>query len=75
MESKNWTEDFSHENGNYQNICMYCKDFFIGHKIRVVCKECMVPKKKYSIEFITGLTLSIGAAIFYLYVIVYILMK
>ena len=35
-----WPEDFSHENGNYQCECYYCKAIFTGHKRRVVCKEC-----------------------------------
>ena len=37
---KNWKEDFSHENGNYMNRCMYCNEMFMGHKRRVVCREC-----------------------------------
>lgn len=36
----NWVEDFSHENGNYMNNCISCKNEFIGHKRRVVCKKC-----------------------------------
>lgn len=35
-----WIEDFSHENGNYNNFCAYCGKQFIGHKRRVVCKSC-----------------------------------
>ena len=38
--SKDWTEDFEHENGMYQNICKICNSKFMGHKIRRVCKEC-----------------------------------
>jgi hypothetical protein len=37
---RNWTEDFQHENGNYQCKCCNCGEFFIGHKRRVVCKVC-----------------------------------
>ena len=37
---KNWTEDFSHENGNYMNNCIRCNDDFFGHKRRVICKVC-----------------------------------
>ena len=37
---KNWEEDYQHENGNYVNRCMYCKELFFGHKRRVVCREC-----------------------------------
>lgn len=36
----NWTEDFPHENGNYQNKCRECGNEFLGHKRRVVCKLC-----------------------------------
>lgn len=36
----NWTEDFSHENGNYMNICKECRNEFFGNKRRVVCKLC-----------------------------------
>ncbi len=35
-----WTEDFSHENGNYINACIVCKNEFMGHKRRVVCRVC-----------------------------------
>jgi hypothetical protein len=37
---RDWKEDFTHENGNYMNGCMYCKQMFYGHKRRVVCKIC-----------------------------------
>lgn len=37
-----WPEDFSHENGNYQNRCS-CGIMFIGHKRRVTCKVCATP--------------------------------
>ncbi len=37
---KSWKEDFEHENGNYFNKCCHCKCDFIGHKRRVICKEC-----------------------------------
>ncbi len=36
----NWTEDFTHENGNYENVCIRCNNHFLGHKRRVVCKCC-----------------------------------
>ncbi len=38
--SRGWPEDASHENGRYQNRCIFCKLIFIGHKRRVVCKLC-----------------------------------
>jgi hypothetical protein len=37
---KDWPEDFSQENGNYECRCVYCKGSFVGHKRRVVCKQC-----------------------------------
>ena len=37
---RNWSEDFSHENGNYFCRCIECKKMFIGHKRRVICKVC-----------------------------------
>lgn len=38
--SRNWTEDFGHENGNYECHCVECKQSFVGHKRRVLCKVC-----------------------------------
>lgn len=35
-----WTEDFEHENGNYESRCMSCGIAFTGHKRRVICKIC-----------------------------------
>jgi len=37
---KNWKEDYEHENGNYMCHCRLCKQSFLGHKRRVMCKEC-----------------------------------
>lgn len=37
---KDWTEDFTHENGDYFNQCCECKETFRGHKRRVVCRKC-----------------------------------
>ena len=37
---RDWSEDFKHENGNYQNKCVNCEKWFIGHKRRIVCKVC-----------------------------------
>ena len=37
---RDWTEDFPHENGMYQNRCMDCGLLFFGHKRRVWCKLC-----------------------------------
>lgn len=46
--TRDWPEDFSHENGRYQNVCIDCGEIFIGHKRRVTCKKCASP------EFING---------------------
>lgn len=43
--SRDWTEDFEHENGNYMCKCYVCGEFFTGHKRRVVCKVCATSKK------------------------------
>jgi hypothetical protein len=40
---RDWTEDFSHENGNYKNKCCECGLMFNGHKRRVICKKCAEP--------------------------------
>lgn len=40
---KDWTEDFTHENGNYLNRCIECGEQFKGHKRRVICKKCFTP--------------------------------
>lgn len=37
---RDWLEDFTHENGNYECACCICKNSFVGHKRRVVCKSC-----------------------------------
>lgn len=37
---RNWREDASHENGNYECFCTDCEQPFIGHKRRVTCKAC-----------------------------------
>ena len=47
--SKDWIEDFEHENGNSQNICKICNSKFMGHKIRRVCKECYT-QQQVSVE-------------------------
>lgn len=38
--ARNWIEDFSLENGNYNNRCIICEKIFIGHKYRRTCKKC-----------------------------------
>lgn len=39
--TRDWTEDFSHENGQYQRTCKSCGELFIGHKRRLVCRKCV----------------------------------
>jgi len=46
---KNWEEDYSHENGNYINKCIECKEYFFGHKRRCICKECINKDKDISL--------------------------
>jgi hypothetical protein len=43
--SRDWTEDFSHENGNYSNKCISCGNSFNGHKRRIECKLCVKAAK------------------------------
>src|SRR5690242_8574154 len=42
---RDWLEDFEHENGQYQCICVMCGKSFIGHKRRTCCEIC-TPKQK-----------------------------
>ena len=42
--SRDWKEDFTHENGMYQNRCNHCNELFIGHKRRSFCKICGTKK-------------------------------
>jgi hypothetical protein len=44
--SRDWPEDFPGENGNYTNRCIFCKQTFVGHKRRMVCKECFEESKR-----------------------------
>lgn len=37
---RDWTDDFSHENGNYLCGCIKCGKMFHGHKRRAICKGC-----------------------------------
>jgi hypothetical protein len=40
VNSRDWCEDFTHENGNYNCKCSCCGLIFVGHKRRVVCRKC-----------------------------------
>jgi hypothetical protein len=40
VNKKDWKKDARHENGRYWNQCYKCKCMFVGHKRRVVCREC-----------------------------------
>jgi hypothetical protein len=44
-DSRNWTEDYEHENGHYMCRCCDCKRVFFGHKRRVVCRDCAKTKE------------------------------
>lgn len=46
IDPRDWTEDFSHENGNYLNPCIVCGNDFFGHKRRVICKVCATSESK-----------------------------
>jgi len=38
--ARDWPEDFGQENGQYQNVCAKCRQTFMGHKRRPLCKVC-----------------------------------
>lgn len=38
--SRDWLADFPHENGQYNHLCIECGCTFIGHKNRLVCRQC-----------------------------------
>jgi len=38
--SRDWTEDYPHENGLYSHSCYRCHQTFLGHKRRWLCKTC-----------------------------------
>lgn len=42
---RNWWQDACFENGNYLNTCCFCEKTFIGHKRRVVCRQCSESSK------------------------------
>lgn len=44
--ARDWPEDFAGENGNYANHCIYCQQTFVGHKRRMVCRECFTESKR-----------------------------
>lgn len=37
---KDWPDDAMHENGRYSCHCCNCGASFLGHKRRVMCREC-----------------------------------
>lgn len=39
--TKDWTEDYDQENGNYMNTCKVCLDTFKGNKHRRICRICV----------------------------------
>jgi hypothetical protein len=53
---KSWPEDYEHESGKYMCKCCFCEQSFMGHKRRVVCKECdaIMDGLEEKIEFIKG---------------------
>jgi hypothetical protein len=45
-DSRNWTEDYPHDNGQYMNLCRTCTRLFMGYKRRIQCRDCAHPKKE-----------------------------
>ena len=50
IEPRDWIEDASHENGNYQCKCSTCGNLFVGYKRRVICKSCAQRANSPAIE-------------------------
>lgn len=49
-----WPEDFNLDNGEYFCKCSICESHFVGHKRRVICKQCAKPAQ-YPLQFyVTG---------------------
>ena len=40
LTARDFSEDYPGENGFYQ--CIYCNEFFFGHKYCHICKECEI---------------------------------
>ncbi len=43
-DSRNWVEDYSHDNGQYMNLCRTCTRLFMGYKRRIQCRDCAHPQ-------------------------------
>jgi hypothetical protein len=43
---RNWHEDYNLENGKYYNFCAICSNEFLGHKRRVICRQCFIEGKE-----------------------------
>lgn len=50
MEARSWPDDYGHENGNYVNCCSQCQQPFVGHKRRVLCRECTPSIEQQQVE-------------------------
>jgi len=54
---RDYQEDASLENGNYENRCFKCGKLFIGYKRRVACKMCAIEIDEANVkEMISGNT-------------------
>ena len=42
--------DFAEENGMYHHECIRCGREFIGHKRRVICKQCYKEKPEHELR-------------------------
>jgi hypothetical protein len=43
-DSRNWVEDYPHDNGQYMNLCRTCERLFMGYKRRCQCRDCAHPQ-------------------------------
>jgi len=46
---RSWKEDLELENGQYTCHCLECGKDFIGHKLRLICRECAKQEEERTI--------------------------
>lgn len=47
---RDFPEDFNNENGKYLCTCRICHLSFVGHKKRIICKECLNKENKVTLQ-------------------------
>jgi hypothetical protein len=51
---RNWYEDYELENGKYYGYCSVCSNEFLGHKRRVICRDCFIKGKEPEVKPMDG---------------------